>query len=297
MIRLVRAMAAIVTAAALTLALTACRPHPPGSTTDAAPRRIVSMSPSVTETLFALDLGDRVVGVTRYCEYPPAARALPKIGGYIDPSFEAIVALEPDLVILHRAHQDAERRLQGLGLHTLRVDQDHVAGILTAIDQIADACGVAARGRQLRQDIERRLHQVSRRPSASDPRVLIVANRTVGNGRITVVWASGRGTFHDDILGMAGGANVLAESAAAYPELSREGLLSLDPDVILDLVPDLEQRHLSAAAASADWADLHQLRAVRDHRVHVLDAGALVVPGPRIVDAVALVAAVLHPDE
>lgn len=286
----------VVAAASLLLAMVGCRRTTAPVVAAGAPQRIVSMAPSITETLFALGLGPRVVGVTRYCRYPPEARQLPKIGGHLDPSYEAIVALEPDLVILHRAQQEAERRLQDLGFATLRVDQDRLAGILDSIGEIAAACGVAPRGRELRARIEAQLQRASVPPSPADPRVLIVANRTVGSGRITTLWASGRDTYHDELLRLAGGVNALGATPVAYPELSREGLLTLDPDVILDLAPDLSQRGVSAAAAVADWRDLGQLRAVRDHRVHVLDSEVLVVPGPRVAEAVAMLAAVLHPE-
>lgn len=282
---------------ALLLLGAGCAPAPPAAV-DGPPSRIVSMAPALTETVFALGLGDRLVGVTRYCDYPEAATRLPEVGGYLDPDWEALVALEPDLVLLMQDHREIRRRLEELGLATLLVDQGDVEGILASFVAIGEACGAAGRGRELAGRVRARLDEVAAATASRPrPRALVVVERELAGGPVRTVWVAGPGTFYDDLLGLAGAVNAWRGPAAAlYPEVSREGLIALDPDVILDLVTELERRGLEPAQVRADWQGLGELRAVRAGRVHVLDAGFMVIPGPRIADAVAAIAAAVHPD-
>ena len=116
--------------------------------------RIVSMAPSITQLLFALDLGDRVVGVTRYCHHPAEAKTKPKVGGYLDPNFEAIVSLEPDLVLVIPSSHENRLRLESLGIRVLEVDQHDVGAVLRSVSTVAEACGVPDRGEALRGELE-----------------------------------------------------------------------------------------------------------------------------------------------
>lgn len=289
-------------AAIVVMSASACRPVPArtdelGVASAATPVRIVSLAPSVTEVLFALGLGDRVVGVTRFCSYPPEATELPEVGGYLDLNLEAIVALDPDLVIAIQDHDAAKARLEDLGLRVLQVDQESLSGILDSITVIADACGVPDRGNRLADRIRGRLQSVEDRVRGLEqPRVLAVVGREVGQGTLTTVWVAGRTTFYDDLIGLAGGTNVAPPSVVAYPEVSREGLYHLDPDVILDMLADLDVRGADSATAAADWRDLPELKAVRSGRVHEVVSELAVVPGPRIGELVEEIARATHPE-
>ena len=293
----------ILATAAVMLAASACRPGPtePGSTEPAAsaapPARIVSLAPSVTEVLFALGLGDRVVGVTSFCRYPPEAAGLPRVGGYLDLNLEAVLGLDPDLVVLMQDHDAARARLEGLGMATLQVDQGELDGILRSIEEIAERCGVAERGGELVAEIRGRLDAVEQRVAGLPrPRTLAVVGREAGSGSLATVWVAGTETFYDDVITLAGGVNAAQASPVTYPEVSREGLLHIDPDVILDLLADLDDRGVAAAAAAADWRQMATLRAVRGGRVHLLEHELTVVPGPRVADLVEEVAQALHPE-
>ncbi len=277
--------------------MSACAQAPPQSAPTRSPRRIVSMAPALTETAFALGLGDRVVGVTRYCEWPPQARSLPKVGGFLDPSWEALVALRPDLVLLMQDHDAVRARLDTLGIRSLQVDQGDLDGILTSFVTIARACGILGRGEELASEVRARLDVVASATSGfASPRVLVVVEREVGEGPVRSVWVAGPGTFYDDLVGLAGGANAWRGTAAVlYPEVSREGLIALDPDVILDVEAELAKRGLDRERVRAEWDGLTELRAVRDGRVAVLDEDYMVVPGPRIAEAVEAMARAIHP--
>ena len=263
-----------------------------------SPERIISMSPALTETLFALGLGEKIVGVTRFCLYPEEVLGIPKVGGYLDPNWEAIVALKPDLVVLMESHTGAESRLAGLGIRTVRVNQQKVGDILGSFQQLAEVCGVSDRGESLRAEVEESLERirltVEGRP---EPRVLVSVGRAPGLGHLSTVWAVGPGTFLDDALSLAGGVNVVPGGVAgAYPEISTEGLLYMDPDDILDVIPELEAGGMAPETALADWQSLGAVRAVREGRVHVLGRHCLSIPGPRVAEVVEAFARVLHPE-
>ena len=256
------------------------------------------MSPGLTETLFALGVGDRIVGVTRFCMYPVEAQEIPRIGGYLDPNWEAIIALRPDLVVLMESHRQAEERLTSFGLRSMNIDQHDIPSILESFEILGRVCGVKKNGENLRQSVEEKLSRTQMIVSSLPrPQVLVSIGREAGSGRIGSVWAAGAGTFFDDILKMAGGENALGKThVGAYPEISREGLLHLDPDIILDVFPDLEERGLSVEAVVEDWADLEALTAVRQMRVHVLSQPFMTIPGPRVGEVVETVAKTLHPE-
>jgi iron complex transport system substrate-binding protein len=264
---------------------------------EVSPRRIVSLAPSLTETLFALGLGERVVGVTRYCAHPPEVIALPKIGGHLDPNFEAIVSLEPDLVVVIPSSHENRLRLESLGIRVLEVDQHDVDSVLESVSILAQACGVPDRGRALRQELERRLANVEEAVSgAPRPRAVVVVGHQIDGGAVRSVWAAGRDTFYDGVVQIAGGINAVDGGLARYPELSREGLASLDADVVLDVIAGLEARNLDPDELRAGWMQLSELRAVREQRVSVLAGDQMVVPGPRLPEMVEAVARALHPD-
>jgi iron complex transport system substrate-binding protein len=268
----------------------------PGADGADAPGRIVSLAPSLTETLFALGLGDRVVGVTRYCSYPPEVRELPKIGGHLDPNFEAIVSLEPDLVVVIPSSHESRSRLELLGIRVLEVDQHDVEAVLESVSTVAEACGVPERGVVLRAELERRLVLVRAAVAGVPrPRVVVVVGHQVGEGAVRSVWAAGRDTFYDGVVRIAGGVNAVDGGIARYPELSREGLSALDPDVVVDVIAGVEDRRLDLETVRDEWMRLTELRAVREDRVSVLAGDHMVVPGPRLPEMVEAMARALHP--
>jgi len=264
----------------------------------AAPRRIVSTAPNITEILYALELGDRVVGVTNYCHYPPEVRNKPKIGPFIQPNLEAIVALRADLVIIQKNPIQLYPKLRGLGQKVLEIDHDTVGNIYRSIEQIAAAAGVPERGHALRGRMQAELERIRRR-TAPFPRrkVLIVVGRPANS--IEGIVAVGGASYLSDLLAIAGGVNMLADSAAAYPKVPTEELLSRNPDVIIDMgdmtdtdsVTDARKRSVVVL-----WNRYPMLKAVRERRVYAVASDIYVVPGPRIVDAAREFARMLHPE-
>jgi len=264
----------------------------------AAPRRIVSTAPNITEILYALGLGDRVVGVTDYCHYPPEVRNKPKIGPFIRPDLEAIVALQPDLVIIQKNPLQLFPRLRGLGQNVLEVDHDTVANIYRSIEQIAAAAGVAASGRALRARMEAGLAEIRRRTAPLPRRtVLFVVGRTANS--IEDLVAVGGASYLNDLLTAAAGANMLADYPAAYPKVPREEILARNPEVIIDMGDMTGTEGVTEARKQAGvelWNRYPLLRAVRERRVYAVASDIFVVPGPRIVEAAREFARMLHPE-
>jgi len=256
------------------------------------PQRIVSLAPSVTEVLFALGLGKHVVGVTNYCRYPPEATRVAKIGGYITPNYEAIAGLRPDLVILLTEHEEVRPRLAALGVNVLQVDHSSLAGVLDSILTIGKYGGADTEAKALNAELQSELKEVARivatRPR---PRVTICLGRS-GESTFRSMHAAGPGGIYHDLIVYAGGTNVIPAGPVLHPSLSAEGLLHLNPDVIVEFAPYARDTE----ALRAGWRSLSSLEAVRAGRVYEFTDDFLPVPGPRLVRFVADLARAFHPD-
>jgi iron complex transport system substrate-binding protein len=248
------------------------------------PQRIVSTSPSITETLFALGVGDRVVGVSQFSNYPPEVQKLPKVGSYIRPDAEAIAQLTPDLVILAPSSTQLTERLNALHIAFIEVPHDTLEDIFTAIQIIGRATGVPDRSASLIAQIKGSLGAIQSRAKAMpSPRVMVIVDRQ--QGTLNSLTAVGPNNYVNQILEIAGGTNVLAQSGLPqYPRISLETVLRENPDVIIDLSSTQETeaaRRVSRAATVALWNQYRDLKAVRSGHVYAGTADSLVVPGPR----------------
>ena len=259
--------------------------------------RIVSMAPSITETLFALGLGADIVGVSRYCNYPPEAKRKTDIGGFFDPNYEAIIALSPSVVMVLPSHADQMAELLQLDLRLLEVNQTKLGDIQRSVSQLGEVCGVEKAAATLEaalSDVETRItRQVTGLPR---PGVLIVVDREMGTGTIREVFVAGKNTFYDDLVRQAGGLNVYAGKLVEYPTLSAEGIVRVNPQVIVEIVPQLAQTDLSKEVVARDWDSLPELNAVRDRRIFIFTESYVAVPGPRYVLLLEQLARVIHPE-
>jgi len=257
------------------------------------PARIVSLAPSVTEMLFELGLNDRIVGVTRYCVFPPEARTKPQMGGYYDPNYEALSAAKPDLIVTLPEHEDVRKELDKLGLRSLTVDHTTIKGILASILTIGDALGCPDRAAALHRNLEQRIRKIGDRNSGRPrPRVLISVGRMAGDSSLNRMTVVGRGAgFFEELIALAGGVNGY-EGQIPFPALSAEGVLKTNPDVIIDLWSDLKEKNIDPETVRRQWTSIPGLKA----RVAVVGDDYAMIPGPRVVLLLEDLARAIHPE-
>jgi iron complex transport system substrate-binding protein len=258
------------------------------------PRRIVSCAPNFTEILFALGLGEQVVGVTDFCRYPPEALKKERIGGFLNPNLEKVIYLNPDLVILPQTKSQLGAKIQKLNLPVIELPNESLSDSLNAIETIGETTGIPERGRALRTKLERELDLIrGKYKKAEKVRTLIVVDRSPD--ALKDLYASAPGTYLNEILEIAGGTNILSRQPALYPKISKESLIGLNPEVILDTTlagQNYTSQTLQAALRS--WEDLPLLDAVKNKRVYLLTNPAVTIQGPRLAETAGYIAELLH---
>ncbi len=257
------------------------------------PRRIISLVPAVTEILFALGAGDRVVGVGSFDRFPPEVEKLPKVGALLDPDLERIFSLRPGLVAVYGSQSDLRKQLERAGVATFVYSHAELADVTTTIRTLGDTVGTPDRAAALIQDIERRIAAVRQHVAGKPrPRTLIVFGRE--SLTLRGIYASGGYGFVHDMVAAAGGDNIFGDVRQESVQATTELILARRPDVILELRaepldPAVERKERAA------WNTLASVPAVRNRRVHIIDDRRTVIPGPRVGEGVELLARVLHP--
>jgi iron complex transport system substrate-binding protein len=253
----------------------------------AVPARIVSTSPSITETLFALGLGDRVVGVSSYCRYPAAALRLPKVGSFLRPDTELIARLRPDLVVVHTGPHNAPAQLAALGIASITVDPGTLASVYSSIRMIGTAAQAHDRAARLIGELERRLAAVRADAVKRPPkRVLIIVGRQPGT--LADLVGVGRESYLNDLVKVAGGVNVLDQAGLPeYPRISMETVIRLEPDLIVDAgdMGETEAEHRRRQPTTERlWRQQAHVKAAQANNIHAVTSDAFVVPGPRVAE-------------
>jgi iron complex transport system substrate-binding protein len=259
------------------------------------PERIVSLSPSNTEILFALGLGDRVVGATKYCNYPPLVKELKDsgkievVGGYVDPDIERILTLNPDLVLAGQKHiNGAVPLLEKEGIAAFVVDPNNLSSITLSIEKIGKITGKEAEASELCSRMESRIRAVWDKVS-SLPKIRV----------LYVVWhdpvrTAGAGTFEDEIIETAGGVNIFHD-LSGYAQVDPEAIAVRNPEVIITC---------SGMGTGADkplqWAEtergLNQTDARKNAQIYQAEGDIITRTGPRIVDGLEMFAKFIHPE-
>ncbi len=264
----------------------------PGRAAD-PPQRIVSLVPSVTETLFAIGAGPQVVGVSSYDREPPEVTGLPRVGALIDPDVERILSLRPDLVVVYASQADLREQMRRAGIATwpfAHAGLEDVARITTAIGALT---GHAREGDALAASIDRQINDVRARDAGSTrPSVLLVFGREPL--ALRNIYASGGVGFLHDLIEVAGGRNVFADVSRESVQATTELILARAPDVIIELRPEGFSDGSREAAERAAWSTLGSVPAVRNARLHFLSGSEFVVPGPRIGKAAEKLAAAVR---
>ena len=259
--------------------------------------RLISLAPSITEILYALGLGDRVVGVTQYCEYPAAALDKPKVGALYDLNLEAVLRLRPSLVVLLDDDPRQAGQLSALGIDYQAVSHRNLAGIFGSIEEIGSRCGVRRKAKALAGRLRKGVADVSAKTdSVRRVPVLVVVGRTEVGPASRNVYVSGQDGFYSDILTAAGARNVYEGSTAAAANFSAEALAVLKPEIILEIIPDMQRRGWSRDDVVRSWASLSFIPAVKGKRIAVIDGNHAGVPGPRMLRLLRDVVRSVHPE-
>ncbi|MHB0884929.1 MAG: ABC transporter substrate-binding protein [Bacillota bacterium] len=252
------------------------------------PERVVSMAPSNAEILFALGLGDRVVGVTNYDNYPAETATKEKVGDAFNPNYEKITALKPDLVLaVGTAQSQIVQKLEGYKVKVMVLNAKKVRDVLADITLVGKITGTTAKAAEITGAMDKKLNDIQAKvaavPAEQRPTVFWALDNTL--------YTVGPGSFVDDLITLAGGRNIAADAKQDYPQFSQEELLARDPDVIV--IPLLDESMKPQFKAIKGW---DKLKAVKTNRVYFIDPDIVSRPGPRITAGVEEVAKMLHPD-
>ncbi len=261
------------------------------------PERVISLSTGFTETIFAMDVGDRLVGRTSFAEYPPEAREVKSVGGMINPSLEAIVGQEPDLVLTVRGTPaDVIASIRRAGIPVIAHDPRTIDDVLTSIRDLGRYLGVEEDANRLAEDLRERVEAVEARGQAiatsqGRPSVLFTI-------QADPVFVAGEGSFVDDMIHRAGGINaatlIEGQNGGQWPSLSLEAVVELSPDIIVTSMETGEGEPIDGEKKLSGLSGWKDLRAVEDGRVYTIDPDLSARAGPRLIDALEQMADIIE---
>lgn len=274
---------------------------------DAAPRRIVSMSPVGTEILYALGQGDSIIAVTKFCDYPPEAMQKPNVGDFAAINFETLVTTKTDLLVLQDMHEQFTPQLDKLKIPYVILRQDTVADIYDAVTALGAACGEEKKAAALNAKIKAEIGAIHAKVAGLPKRkTMVCVSRELSEPRIATFYVAGKGNFYDELIGLAGGENVWTKGRVTYPQVSLEGLIQLDPEVILDLVGERTFYHskdkidldkvFNETYLKGQWMESARVRAVAQGRIGILNGTVYLRPGPRVATILRAFAQTIHPE-
>ena len=252
--------------------------------------RIVSLTPSITETLFALDIGDWVVGVTDACDYPSAAHAKPHVCSWFKPDMDRIKALDPDLILgLETAHQHMRPFLDSMGIQLELFNPQNVPDALADILHLGKLLGKGVAAQKLVGGLQHRLDNLARRVGRIAPseRPLVSRVLEIGNGKLMV---AGPQSFQYDVIARGGGINVSTGIDSAYPKVSFQQFKTWDPDMVF--ICGSDKSRIPRLKADPEW---RSLKSVRNGKLYQFPCGLTCRTGPRIVDMAELLFNTLQP--
>jgi iron complex transport system substrate-binding protein len=252
------------------------------------PRRVVALAPSITEIVFALGCEDRLAGATRFSNFPPAAKRLPRVGSYVHLDLERIVALSPDLCIAVKDGNPKAviQRLEALQIPVYAVNPINLEAVGDTILEVGQLLNARQPAERLVAEMNARIEAVKAQVagSSSRPRVFF----QIG---ISPIVSVGSETFIHELITMAGGTNVTA-GAIPYPRFSREEIFALAPEILIITSMD---RNKSFLEAKIEWQQWPEIPAIRDQRIHLVDSDLFDRASPRLVDGLELLVGLLHP--
>lgn len=259
-------------------------------------QRIIALAPSTVEIVYQLGMGQRLVGVSRYANHPPEARQKPDVGGYLDLNYEQLLGLHPDCVILLEEQSKLAPKLAAMGIHTVSVNHNHTRGIIESILTIGRELGRPEAAQGLVADLEGRVEQLTapHRNAPSPPRVLVCISRDTTSEHPSQLMIAGNAGFHRELVRMAGGVNAY-QGSVSFPAVSREKLIALNPDLIIDLVNTATWEQTGGHRLRSQWSAFAELSAVRNGRVAIIHGDQHLIPGPRFDQTLEQFVRAIHP--
>jgi len=257
------------------------------------PQRIVSMAPSNTEMLFALGLGDRIIGVTDYCDYPPEATQKPKVSGYTTPDVEKLVSIQPDLIIADAIHEKTVLpALEKLGFTVIIHSATSIDVILNEITRLGQVCGKENKAAELVGSMSTRLKAIQAKTgSLSDSQRL----RGVYIIWFNPIWTMGGKTYCDDMIYAAGGLNIFSSDFEKSRQVSIESVVTRDPEVIV--ISGMAQSIGTIYTSVKTEMRLKSVKAIINDRVYKMSDSNLIERGsPRVIDGIDELCRMIHPE-
>jgi iron complex transport system substrate-binding protein len=263
-------------------------------------KRLISTVPSITEILFDIGVGHRLVGDSQFTQFPPETAKIEKIGGLYDMNFEKIASLKPDLVIGLIENETLRKQLDLFNIELLTVDHRSLSGIAESYEMIGQRLGmeILETARQRQTAFKERLATFENELKADESdgskgknrlRVLICIDRSRGTGRIQNLFVSGTNPLYQEVIRLAGGVNAASETGLPFPNLSTEGIIHLSPDVIIEFstggeTTDKEKQNQFIQTALDEWKTLgNNIPAVKNNRIYIITEHYATIPGPRTV--------------
>lgn len=254
------------------------------------PRRVVSLAPSLTEIVYAIGREDRLVGATQYSNEPPPARDLPRVGSYVKLDLEKIIALKPDLCLGIKDGNPLSvvQRIEALGIPVYVIDPHDLAGIAEVVERLGALLGAKDRATAITSDMRSRIARINRLVAGTPERPGVFFQIDAAP-----IISAGLGTFIDELISLAGGRNLAVKAGVAYPRYNWEEIITLAPQVAI--VASMAGGY-SVEDLKGGWLRWPQIPAVRDGRVHVVEADLIDRPTPRLVEGLERFAEIIHPE-
>ncbi len=251
--------------------------------------RIVSFGPSVTETLYALGLDDRLVGNTDYCKYPEAAKSITKIGAHSDINYELLMALNVDTAVVYSWNDKHKAVLENFGIKYVIVNHSSIDGILQSITDIGREFNKELEASMLLDNISKRVNAVTCDNTTDKPRVLVVVHRDIDFGGMSNITVVGNDIYFRDLIDLVGGVNIFKDANAAYPIIDMEAVVRSNPDIIIEILVKYDERDISLQ----NWLKVKDINAVENSEIHFFNVEDASIPGPRFVDTLEKMSAII----
>ncbi|WP_455757332.1 ABC transporter substrate-binding protein [Sulfurimonas sp.] len=243
-----------------------------------ANERIVALSPSVNEIVFALGKGDKIVGNTSYCRYPKASLKITKVGGYFNPSLEKIVALNPTLVVMQENNYKLSQKLQQLGIKTKVIKIDRLSNIKTSILEIGKILGQNKEAKNIIESIDIELEKLKN--ITKDKKILVVMGHNTSLA--SRIFVSGQNLYFDDIINASGNTNALQSKRKGQPVLNMENIIACNPDIVVLLSHSMHEKGLSRDDLINPWREL-PINAGKTDSIYIIDKLYAGIPSNRLV--------------